>query len=119
MKPRRVADIFRMLKIAGNHGTLNLQVWRESEGVCWICGMRIPDPRGEHKDRGPRAALRMSVDHVVARSIGGTNQRDNLKAAHRFCNSLRGSAQLNEQTIARAKLKIQNCLSQLSAKAEE
>lgn len=39
--------------------------------VCWICG-------------GPGAN---SVDHVIPRARGGTDDDDNLRAAHLSCNS--------------------------------
>ena len=43
-------------------------------GICWICG-------------GPGAD---SVDHVIARTAGGTDDPANLRAAHMGCNNRRG-----------------------------
>ncbi|MFC6712444.1 HNH endonuclease [Branchiibius cervicis] len=43
--------------------------------VCWLCGERGAD----------------TVDHVVPYSHGGTDNRANLRPAHRSCNSARGN----------------------------
>lgn len=51
--------------------------------ICWICGVAI-DPEA---DRNHRSAG--SVDHVVPVSAGGADSDENLKAAHRGCNSRR------------------------------
>ena len=52
---------------------------------CWLCGNDV-DPRAP---AGSREAG--SVDHVVPRAKGGGNEDDNLRLAHRVCNSRRGS----------------------------
>jgi hypothetical protein len=54
--------------------------------TCWICGGGIDraGPAG-----GPWSA---SVDHVLPRARGGTNDPANLRLAHRRCNGARGSA---------------------------
>lgn len=44
-------------------------------GMCWICGEGGAD----------------SVDHVLPRAQGGTDDPDNLKAAHMGCNNRRGN----------------------------
>jgi hypothetical protein len=54
--------------------------------TCWVCAGDV-DP---HAVAGsPHAA---SVDHVVPRARGGTNDPANLRLAHRRCNGRRGSA---------------------------
>lgn len=63
------------------------QNWR-----CCYCGQRM-DGRN-HEGDAP------SVEHVVPRSLGGTDARDNLVAAHRSCNSERGNAWRAEHVIA-------------------
>lgn len=45
-------------------------------GRCWLCGHLGAD----------------TLDHVVPVSKGGTNDPDNLRPAHRACNSARGNA---------------------------
>ncbi len=54
--------------------------------TCWVCGGEV-DPLAV--PGSPHAA---SVDHVVPRSRGGTNDPANLRLAHRRCNGQRGSA---------------------------
>jgi 5-methylcytosine-specific restriction endonuclease McrA len=47
------------------------------EDRCWLC-----DEPGD--DRDP-----LEVDHVVPKAQGGTDERSNLRAAHRSCNRRR------------------------------
>jgi hypothetical protein len=53
--------------------------------ICWICEGEVAPktPAGS-----PHAA---SVDHVIPRARGGTNDPANLRLAHRRCNGQRGS----------------------------
>lgn len=53
--------------------------------TCWICGGPIAR---RHRNDDP---LSPSVDHVVPLALGGTDDDENLKAAHRGCNSRRGA----------------------------
>jgi 5-methylcytosine-specific restriction protein A len=53
------------------------------ECVCHLCGMYIND--GER-----------SVDHVIPRSLNGTDDIDNLRPAHKLCNSARGNRPIEE-----------------------
>lgn len=65
-----------------NRGLLGL--WDQDDGVCHLCEERVEIelPR-EH----PGAA---SADHVRPKSVGG-QRPGNLRLAHRWCNSRRGS----------------------------
>jgi hypothetical protein len=53
--------------------------------TCWVCDGEVDAacPAGS-----PHAA---SVDHVIPRARGGTNDPANLRLAHRRCNGQRGS----------------------------
>ena len=51
------------------------------EHACWVCG-QPPTPDDP-----------LVADHVVPRAQGGTDARDNLRAAHRSCNGRRGREQ--------------------------
>lgn len=59
-------------------GTLSVglaELARRSGWVCYLCHLRLP------------ADLEaVEVDHVIARSRGGTNDVENLRATHRTCN---------------------------------
>ena len=52
--------------------------------TCWICGLPIP------MDAAPDTPERFSIDHVVPKEDGGAILGfENLKPAHRLCNSMR------------------------------
>lgn len=46
---------------------------------CWLCGGHMADSE-------------ISIDHIIPRSRGGSNQIDNLKLAHIDCNTRRSDA---------------------------
>lgn len=52
---------------------------------CWLCGGGI-DPSAI-----PTSPVSATVDHLVPRSRGGSNDPTNLRLAHRRCNNRRGS----------------------------
>jgi hypothetical protein len=52
---------------------------------CWLCGAAI-DPAAPANSPGSG-----TVDHVVPRSRGGTDEPGNLRLAHRRCNVRRGN----------------------------
>lgn len=66
-------------------------LFRRDNGVCYICGKRC-----DHKDYVIKddvfiaGDLYPSVDHVVPLCKGGTHSWDNVKLAHRLCNSIKG-----------------------------
>jgi 5-methylcytosine-specific restriction endonuclease McrA len=57
------------------------QVYAE-EYLCWRCGKPVDKLLPANHDMGK------SVDHIVPWSLGGTDDRDNLRLAHRICNSV-------------------------------
>lgn len=67
---------------------LRLALYERDDWVCHLCG-ELTDP-GVHfnDDAYP------SLDHVVPRSLGGTDDPENLATCHRVCNSLRGVTSL-------------------------
>jgi 5-methylcytosine-specific restriction endonuclease McrA len=50
-------------------------ILQRDQHVCWLCGRKGAN----------------SVDHVVPRERGGTDELGNLRAAHASCNSRRGA----------------------------
>jgi hypothetical protein len=62
-----------------------LAVAERDDWVCWLCDRRV-DPQAP---AGSPAAP--SVDHVMPRAHGGGSAPDNLRLAHRRCNTRRGS----------------------------
>lgn len=61
------------------------QLYERDGGVCWICGKPC-DYSAHYND-----SAYPSVDHVVPISKGGKDEWDNIKLAHRGCNSSRGN----------------------------
>lgn len=53
---------------------------------CSICGLRIPDCIVS-----PDHPLFGTVDHVIPRSLGGSNALANRRPAHRWCNQQKSS----------------------------
>src|SRR3954465_1294169 len=53
--------------------------------TCWVCSGDV-EPASPAGSPPPP-----SVDHVIPRSRGGTNDPSNLRLAHRRCNGQRGS----------------------------
>lgn len=60
--------------------------------VCWICNRGI-DPALRHPDRQAGTA-----DHVIPLALGGSDEDDNLRAAHLTCNSRRGRSRMTPAT---------------------
>lgn len=68
-----------------------LRVLMRDHWTCWICGGDI-DP--ELFGTGEVCPEYPSVDHVIERDAGGSNDEANLRAAHMGCNSSRGGRYL-------------------------
>lgn len=50
------------------------QVWKQSEGVCYLCNMPIIEGSEQY-------------DHIVPVSRGGTHTHENIRPTHRSCNA--------------------------------
>lgn len=61
---------------------LRAYVIRRDNGLCWLCNRPGAD----------------TADHVIPRVHGGTDNLDNLKAAHSLCNLRKGSRLTTGQT---------------------
>lgn len=57
-------------------------VYERDGFVCWLCE-EATEPAGIY-------GRRPSMDHVVALSLGGAHSYENVRTAHRSCNSSRG-----------------------------
>jgi hypothetical protein len=55
--------------------------------LCWICGLPTFE-WGSTRDCDVRWWA--TRDHVVPKKLGGSDELDNLKVAHNFCNGMRG-----------------------------
>lgn len=72
-------------------------LWHEHNGKCWLCGECVDFPH-DHEDRESIRAKHWiaSVDHVLPRSQGGIRP-GNIRLAHRWCNSFRGTREVTEE----------------------
>jgi hypothetical protein len=61
------------------------QIGDRDNWECWICENYV-DPAAV-----VGSANAASMDHVVPKALGGTSDADNLRLAHRRCNSNRGN----------------------------
>ena len=59
------------------------EVLRDDNFTCWICDYPLNMDAKPQEDDAP------TIDHVVALASGGTHERSNLRAAHRYCNAVK------------------------------
>lgn len=62
---------------------------------CTICLTLL-----NRKIKSPHHQEFITFDHIVPRSLGGTNQLHNLRLAHRYCNMKRGNDPLLNENEA-------------------
>lgn len=78
--------------------TLTVAQWNDRlaafGGACAYCGVRDGSVRQPWND--PRLTVRLTVDHVVPRSRGGTHDLDNIVPACPACNCEKGDMLLLE-----------------------
>lgn len=60
-------------------------LYRRDKGRCWICG-GLCDINADGNDN-----YYPSIDHIIPVSAGGKDRWDNVRLAHRICNSRRGT----------------------------
>jgi 5-methylcytosine-specific restriction endonuclease McrA len=60
---------------------------------CWLCGQRLDF------DAPPNDNYYPSIDHVICRARGGTDEMSNLRLAHRVCNSRKDSHVPYEENV--------------------
>lgn len=64
-------------------GYTRIEIFLRDDWTCWICG----DP--VNRDADPRDLDAPTVDHKIALAAGGSDTRDNVATAHRWCNSVK------------------------------
>lgn len=82
-RKRRQAGAYQYSE--GIPGTVRARVYERDGGICQICGYPTETEGGSNSDTYP------SLDHITPRSQQGTHTVDNLRTAHRRCNSLRST----------------------------
>ena len=95
-KVSRRAARWRRMKANGERDRITLpELHRRDEGVCYLCGLLVSaDLPCLHPHAG-------SADHVVAVVNGGTDTWDNVRLAHRRCNSIKGTSGLTVVSLER------------------
>jgi len=78
--------------------------WAKSE-LCWICGYSIDTTLDSYVfyPDGSRVqnVLSFSEDHVIPKSLGGSDTIENIKPAHLLCNEVRQAQEVTEILIKR------------------
>ena len=69
------------------------KVYERDNWMCHLCGERCDPGADWFSDWFP------SLDHIVPRSMGGTEDMDNLATCHRWCNSVRGVEPLEDLLV--------------------
>lgn len=72
-----------------NAKRMKKQAWERGEHFCPTCGVRMWFPGFEKKSRENRSeqrAVMVTLDHYVARSLGGSNEYFNLRLICATCN---------------------------------
>lgn len=73
-----------------------IAIYERDGWVCQLCG----DP--VDRDLGPSDVWAATLDHIVPRSKGGSDDFDNLRLAHRWCNSVRGDETYYDESMLKA-----------------
>lgn len=75
-----------------NHSNKSLKkLYERDNGICYICGKECNYNDYVYKDNTFIAGnYYPSIDHVIPLAKGGTDEWNNLKLAHRICNSIKG-----------------------------
>lgn len=74
--------------------TLRQQLYERDGWLCQICEIPI-DPNLPYTSQWSA-----SLDHIVPRVRDGAHTAENLRSAHRWCNSLRGAGTLTDKEVA-------------------
>lgn len=67
------------------------RLWQRQKGLCYWCGCKTLLPQSGKAEKTHRTA---TIDHVIPRAKGGSNQPDNCVMACDACNSMRNELDL-------------------------
>lgn len=74
----------RLAAFTNESATITVRaLFERDSGVCWLCGKTCNINADTNDNEYP------SIDHVIPISHGGLDKWDNVKLAHRICNSVR------------------------------
>lgn len=67
--------------------------WEKSGGNCCLCGLPMQLFKDDQSNSNP---LAFTVEHLLPKTQGGTNDLDNIDGSHRFCNAYKGGESMEE-----------------------
>ncbi|ALN14370.1 hypothetical protein ASQ49_02765 [Acidipropionibacterium acidipropionici] len=79
--------------------------------TCQICGLPVPTDAEFHVGEA-------SLDHIVPWSRGGSDNPENLRLVHRFCNTVRGAGRADDNRV-RDMARMPERAHQLTAEADD
>jgi ATP adenylyltransferase len=74
--------------------SMRRRVFREDGfkcATCGVCGFERRFPKGGYGYYTDKPGLYLSIDHIVAKSKGGSNERANLRVLCTDCNTKKGT----------------------------
>jgi len=81
--------------------------------ICFYCGLPFGAfilPKGTPCSAKSRRYSSISLEHLVARSLGGETTEDNCVLAHSWCNSMADNMPLSDKLLLKEKLSDNNGL---------
>lgn len=91
----RAERFYELYGISGGSSWISprerLKIYERDGYICQLCFEPVDMESRNNTKYGP------SLDHILPRSMGGTHESDNLRLAHRSCNSVRGAARGEEE----------------------
>lgn len=80
----RKKDFRRRVSKTEESNSINLQaLYKRDKGICWLCGKPCDMSLDGNDNYYP------SIDHIIPIARGGKDRWDNVKLAHRICNTLK------------------------------
>lgn len=73
--------------------SLRQLAWEKSGGNCCLCGLPMQLFKDERSNSNP---LAYTLEHMIPKARGGTNDYDNIDGSHRYCNAYKGDAPIDE-----------------------
>lgn len=86
----------RPIRVGGGSGPwinpkVRAAVFERDNWTCRLCGEVLDRDADSQSDWFP------SLDHILPQSLGGSHTLENLRAAHRWCNSIRGAKDFHQE----------------------